>query len=353
MTVNVLHVAESFSAGVATAIEGYIDHGPSEVRHSICGYRRPEIQVGDGLDSRVPFIALPHGKRQQLAAIWTALHETDADVIHLHSSWGGMFGRVALPRRRPRVVYTPHCYGFDRRDLTRVARSAIYLTESVLGWRIDAVGACSRNEARQASRLRPRRPVVELPYVLPTKLTDELTRLRRAAPRRDDRPIEIAAVGRVGPQKDPAFCAQVAELVAADPDLRERVRLSWIGGGDAGGEAILRRAGVTVTGWTTRDEATARLAQAHAYLHTAAWEGLPLTLLEAATLDLPLVLRRIPAVEEVIVPTRGFAPAELAHSIGALQNADFYDEAVAASRRFLADHAPARQRAALAELYGL
>jgi glycosyltransferase involved in cell wall biosynthesis len=353
MTVNVLHVAESFSAGVATAIEGYIDHGPPEVRHSICGYRRPEIQVGDALDSRVPFIALPHGKREQFAAIWRALHETDADVVHLHSSWGGMFGRVALPRRRPRVVYTPHCYGFDRQDLSRVARSAIRVTESVLGWRIDAVGACSHNEAQQASRLWPRRTIVDLPYVLPTKLTDALRQSRHAASSPGDRAIEIAAVGRVGPQKDPAFFAQVAELVAADTERREQVRLTWIGGGDADGEARLRRAGVEVTGWVTRGEATARLAHAHAYVHTAAWEGLPLTLLEAATLDLPLVLRRIPALEEVIVPTRGFEPAALAHSIGALQNPDRYDEAVAASRRFLADHTPDRQRAALAELYDL
>lgn len=353
MTVNVLHVAESFSAGVATAIEGYIDHGPSEVRHSICGYRRPGMQVGDSLDRRVPFIELPAGKREQLRAIWSALHETDADVVHLHSSWGGMFGRVALPRRRPRVVYTPHCYGFDREDLPRVARSAIHVTESVLGWRLDAIGACSRNEAQQASRLWPRRPVIDLPYVLPTTLTDELTRSRHDAPRHDDGLLEIAAVGRVGPQKDPAYFARVAELVADEPRLRDQVRLVWIGGGDADCEAMVRRAGVEVTGWITRGEATARLAHAHAYLHTAAWEGLPLTLLEAATLELPLVLRRIPALEEVIVPTRGFGPSALAHSIGALLDADHYDEAVAASRRFLADHTPDRQRAALAELYGL
>jgi glycosyltransferase involved in cell wall biosynthesis len=353
MTVHVLHVAESFSAGVATAIEGYIDHCPLGVRHSVCGYRRPGVQVGDTLDHRVPFIALPDGKRAQLGAIRAALRDTDADVVHLHSSWGGMFGRVAMPRRRPRVVYTPHCYGFDRQDLSRAARSAIRMAESLLGWRLDAVGACSQNEARQASNLWPHRPVIDLPYVLPSKLTDELTRLRRSAPPRDTDVLEIAAVGRVGPQKDPAFFAQIAELVRADAELRDRVRLIWIGGGDADGETMLRRAGVDVSGWIARNDALARLAHAGAYLHTAAWEGLPLTLLEAATLDLPLVLRRIPALEEVMVPTRAFGPDALAQSIRGLVCGDLRDAAVGASRRFLSDHTSERQQVALAKLYGL
>lgn len=353
MTVSVLHVAESFSAGVATAIEGYIDHGPPELRHTVCGYRRPGVQVGDALDTRVPFIALPSGKAAQFKSIWTALHETDADIVHLHSSWGGMLGRVALPRRRPRVVYTPHCYGFDRQDLPRVARSAIRVVESVLGWRLDAVGACSRNEAAQARRLWPRRSVVDLPYVLPTKLTEELVRYRREGPPDLSGQLEIAAVGRVGAQKDPAYFVEVADRIRFDAQLGERVRLVWIGGGDAAGEDALRRSGAELTGWVTRGEATARLAKAHAYLHTAAWEGLPLTLLEAATLRLPLVLRRIPALEEVMVPTRGFSPDSLALSIGGLRHADRYEEAVAASRRFLDEHTPDRQQMALAELYGL
>ncbi|MEO5842098.1 MAG: glycosyltransferase family 4 protein [Acidimicrobiales bacterium] len=351
MTISVLHVAESFSAGVATAIEGYIDHGPLGLRHTVCGYRRPGVQVGDTLDARVPFIALPSGKAAQFKSIWAALHETDADVVHLHSSWGGMLGRVALPLRRPRVVYTPHCYGFDRQDLPHLARSTIRVAESILGWRLDAVGACSRNEAAQARRLWPHRTVVDLPYVLPTKLTEELVRVRRDGGPDLDGPLEIAAVGRVGPQKDPAYFAAVADHVCTQPG--EPVRMVWIGGGDADGEDALRRSGVDVTGWITRGQATARLSQAHAYLHTAAWEGLPLTLLEAATLRLPMVLRRIPALEEVMVPTRGFGPASLAASIADLRHRDRYEEAVDASRRFLDEHTPDRQRVALADLYGL
>jgi glycosyltransferase involved in cell wall biosynthesis len=264
-----------------------------------------------------------------------------------------MLGRLALPRRRPRVVYTPHCYGFDRQDLPHVARSTIRVVESILGWRLDAVGACSRNEAAQARRLWPRRTVVELPYVLPTTLTEELVRSRREGPPDLSGQLEIATVGRIGPQKDPAYFAQIADRVRSDAELREQVQMVWIGGGDADGEASLRRCGVDITGWVTRAEATARLSQAHAYLHTAAWEGLPLTLLEAATLQLPLVLRRIPALEEVVVPTRGFGPASLAASIGELRHRDRYEEAVAASRRFLDEHTPERQQLALAQLYGV
>ncbi|WP_237342687.1 glycosyltransferase [Vibrio vulnificus] len=42
-----------------------------------------------------------------------------------------------------------------------------------------------------------------------------------------------------------------------------------------------------------------RLRNADIYLHTAAWEGMPLTILEAAKLTRPMVIRKIGATKDL------------------------------------------------------
>ena len=343
---RVLHLAESFSAGVATAIEGYLDNSPADVESVVCGYRRPGVQVGDGVGARAKFIDLPQGKAPQFQAVRRVLRAETFDVLHLHSSWAGLFGRVGAPRNRPRIVYTPHCFAFDRLDLGRATRVALRLVERALGVRLDAVGACSVNEMRQARALLPSKTVVQLPYVLPSQLVAELTSMRAAkAPTQQ---LDVCVVGRVDRQKDPEFCTQIARILRAD---REPVTITWIGGGRPELESQLRDAGVDVTGWTDRATALQRLAKADVYLHTAAWEGLPLTLLEAATLDVPMALRRIPALDELDLPTLRNSPADIADAIRGLRDDDFRESVRHAGQQFLEQHQPAAQTAALTELY--
>ena len=75
------------------------------------------------------------------------------------------------------------------------------------------------------------------------------------------------------------------------------MRLKWIGGGGSDAHlAELLAAGVEVTGWLEQDIAVKELAGCDIYLHTAAWEGYPMTILEAFELGLPVVARGIPAL---------------------------------------------------------
>jgi glycosyltransferase involved in cell wall biosynthesis len=72
---------------------------------------------------------------------------------------------------------------------------------------------------------------------------------------------------------------------------------------------------VHVTGWLPRADALSLLATAHVYLHTAAWEGSPITLLEAADLRVPVVARSIPALDSLGYDPSLRDPAAVAHRI--------------------------------------
>jgi glycosyltransferase involved in cell wall biosynthesis len=111
----------------------------------------------------------------------------------------------------------------------------------------------------------------------------------------------VVTIGRITNQKDPAFFLEVK--AAADASL-PGLAWTWVGAGDPGTAIRLSEAGVQVTGWVPRAEALVLLVTAHVYLHTAAWEGSPITLLEAADLGVPVVARSIPALDSL-----GYDPA--------------------------------------------
>lgn len=204
-------------------------------------------------------------------------------VIHAHSTIGGVVARAAMPRRHmARLVYTPHCFASERQDISKAARFATLGLERLLVSRTDAFAACSVREQRLAQGIARGRQVELVPSVAPT------------SSRRTNSPAiptyDVYGVGRLSPQKDPSlFAAVVTRLRQRRPTLKAL----WIGGGDHHLEAALTSAGVEVTGWLANDAAMNRTDEARIYLHTAAWEGFPLSVLEATSLKHPTIVRDI------------------------------------------------------------
>lgn len=101
----------------------------------------------------------------------------------------------------------------------------------------------------------------------------------------------VVCVARLVNQKDPSrFLRLAAKLFQKEP----KSRFLWIGDGD-GREAFHKEAealgltgSIDCTGWL--DEPRRLLAGADLYLHPAAYEGLPLSILEAMAAGLPCVL---------------------------------------------------------------
>ena len=115
----VLHVVEAYGAGVAAVVHDYIASVP-EVRHVVLAYRRPGAQLNERCGAL--FMEMPAGRAAQVRAVRLAIRTLQPDVIHAHSSYAGAYVRLAGPRSGARIVYSPHCYGFERRDLVYVCR---------------------------------------------------------------------------------------------------------------------------------------------------------------------------------------------------------------------------------------
>jgi len=66
----------------------------------------PQLALGV---TRLPMRRNPHPSDLiALAKVMRKIAETETDVIHCHGAKGGLYGRLAMPRKRALRVYTPH-----------------------------------------------------------------------------------------------------------------------------------------------------------------------------------------------------------------------------------------------------
>jgi glycosyltransferase involved in cell wall biosynthesis len=180
------------------------------------------------------------------------------------------------------------------------------MAEYVLTARAPRVAACSPLEASHAKRF-PRADVVYVPNVMPSIGPET----RRAAAATGN----VVAVGRLCAQKAPELFGRAASIARMRGHDWNWI---WIGGGDDDLAAYLSSCGVTVTGWRPRSEVVTMLRTASAYVHTAAWEGAPITLLEAAASGLPIFARNSDALASLGAQPLWSTTAELIDQLGEL-----------------------------------
>lgn len=252
---RVLHVTECHAGGVSKAIQTLVQAYPAEHHLLWTGAEHPARDSAYAKAER-----LPSSHIGRVRAIAKAVRTIQPDVVHAHSSWAGMYSRIA-PINVP-IVYEPHCFVFDDPGRVLPLRVVYRLVESVLSWRTQVTVVLSPHEQRLAANLRPGNPTAFLPNI--ASISGPVVRPQTVTKR-------VVMAGRVAPQKDPAFFAQVARIVRAAQADADFV---WVGSGD---DAEMLRdladSGVKVTGWLDEAGVQGALLEASVYLHSASYEA--------------------------------------------------------------------------------
>ncbi|GAA1744471.1 glycosyltransferase [Aeromicrobium alkaliterrae] len=335
---RVLHVSEALGGGVTSAVTAMVEATP-EIDHHL--FARPREQHDVGIDTARHFASVHPMSGNPLVAVAelrALVRETFPDVVHAHSSVAGVVVRMA-GLDRPGVVYSPHCFAFERRDVSGLARRAFRTVERALASRTDLFLAVAPYEMDLAADLGHQ----SLAYV-PNRAT--LVPSVRAEFRT---PLRIVTVGRVAAQKDWRYMVHLKRFV--DDQIGLDATWEWLGDGDPEGERELDDIGIDVSGWIDRSEVLDRLAGAQIYVHTAAWEAAPISILEAATLGLPLAIRSEPALDSLALPGLSRGVAALAARLEALADEPAWSAARDASLALAGRHSAEAQNQHLLRAY--
>ena len=303
------HVVELAIGQVATGhrIEIVAGHGgPAAERAAAAGI---PIRI-------VPELGASHGRfsqRAALAAVTRALGDIRPDLVHGHSSNGGLHARLAARRLGLPSVYTAHGWPFQK-GAPWMQRIMSFAGEFVGGHVGDAVIVLTETERERALRARvvPRGRL----WVVPNGISDVPPDLRRGEPAGDRSPV-LVVVARFAP---PKMQAQLVDALAGLTDLPWT--LQFVGDGP---DLAACRAKVddvsTLRGRVAflghRDDVAEILAASDVGILWSRYEGLPISVMEYMRAGLCCVASDLPGVralfgEEpagVVVPS----DADLAH----------------------------------------
>lgn len=336
-TPRILHVVESLGGGVVSSVLAMVDATPDLDHHLAFWPWRDHADTGDELAVFRSVHTLSTKPVRAVLDLRDLVHGLRPGRVHAHSSYAGLLARAV--DLDVDVVYSPHCFAYERRDLGPAGRLALRQVERALVRRTAVLVACSPREAMLAEALGHREVVL-----VPNRALDPpAVRARHAEE------LRVVAVGRVSAQKDWRHLLAVKDRV--EREHGRPITWEWLGGGDPDGEHALRDHGVAVAGWLPRGEVLRRLGDAQAYLHTAAWEAAPISIIEAASVGLPIAARGIGTLVSLGVPGVAATVGDLADRLVALHDPAVWVTEQQRSLTFAARHSADVQRERLNAAY--
>ncbi len=340
---RILHVSEVHWGGVVTLLEHFTAE-QAAAGHEVHVLAHPDLPALDpgvhvhrwDVDRSRPQSFV--GAVRRLRAL---VRELDPDVVHLHSFFAGLLGRLPgglSGLSGTATVYQPHAWS-DHLSARRAVTVAVRGSERLSARRTDLLVANCRDEIERGVDLgvhTPGRPIsvsVDLDRFRPPT-AEERTAARRSLGLGDDRVALV--LGRLARQKGQDLLLPVWARTRP-----ERTTLALVGPGDLdwarahAGEQW----GRTVLAPGGTDDVLPWLWAADALVLCSRYETVALVVAEAMSVGLPVVATAVDGVAEVLV--EGDEPAA-----GAVVPLDDMDGLVAALTRLLDDPEQHRRESA-------
>lgn len=285
---KIVHVVECFAGGVFSFLSNLTNELDKEEYIVIYGINRDNTPSNfkEKFPSNIKFIPWKSAGRslnplKDIKALWELyiiLKNIDnIDIIHLHSSKAGFLGRIVsfLLGKSKKTIYTPHAISFLRLDVSPKKRKIFIWMEKFASFFGGKIIACSQSEKEAIEEQGIKNATFINNGIKPLQIEKKVNTSDKTT---------IISVGRLSIQKNPKLFNDIALEFIDNPNIQ----FIWCGDGELKSE--LTSPNIKCTGWIERKELENYLSYADIYLSTSLWEGLPLSVLEAMSIGLPVVL---------------------------------------------------------------
>ena len=316
--VAIAQVVEAFAYGTAKSVRqlcGLLS--PADRVTVFYGQRQgTELDLKE-LDPRVQWQALPgKGKTKHftnLRHLEVALSKS-FDIVHGHSSYGGLYAKLLGPRLGLTTLYSPRGFAFLREDFPTVGRWGFRQIERLTSGRCLTV-CCGPYEHKLAKSLGGPTIqinngfVVEMPFGI------------------DSIGDYILGVGRICHQKGFDIFVETARRLPMK-------RFTWVGEAQKANEPLLNGLPSNLTLYPYIDHAILlnMIRRSRMILLPSRWEGLSRFLIESVCLGKAVVTSRFPANLDCLDPTgpnqysNGFACQAIEEYVRAVRHLSEKDE---------------------------
>ena len=234
----------------------------------------------------------------------------DVDLVHLHTVRAGFLGCVACLFSGTPIVYTGHSWRFLQKD-SFLQKSLFYLIEQFICRKADAITFIACDDHSLGKRYRF--PINGKSRIVRTRINrkafaggEEGIRKVRERWGLSASDFVVGNVSHLGERKDPHTFLLAAAVIAGK---MPNARFLWVGEGELRREAVewIRELGLkgkaVITGFVPPTEVPDHLHAMDVFLFTSREEGVPLAMLEAQAVGLPVVSSRYigSAIEELLV----------------------------------------------------
>ena len=301
--IEIIHCAETIKGGITTYLRELIPLQASAYGSSAVRLVVPKSQAGEIADvgDTVPF----HDGGGRLvsslrlaAAVIGQIRRHRPSIVHVHSTFAGLFVRPLLALLFPRlkIVYCAHGWAWDRPD-GRIAKTVVSAAERRLLRLTSAVVCISRHDYQAAlsARLNAR-----LLHVVLNGLNTEGPSARKGVFSWPEDVLRVLYVGRFDHQKGFDVLLEAARLMksaacivmAGAPVLADAHYMSLLDERDPRVELV---------GWQDPSGLAALFESADVVVIPSRWEGFGLVALEAMRAGVAVVASRVGGLAEVVV----------------------------------------------------
>lgn len=234
------------------------------------------------------------------------------DVIHIHSSFAGLMGRLALVgilRDRPKVIYCSHGWSFLIPELPFFKKIAYTLIERALSLQTDCILNISKHEYKKSieNGLSPNKS-----YLVPSGIHHQqkevlLSNIQMKNLFISSSSLKLAFIGRFDRSKGIDI---LLERISSEK-LKREVELLVIGSSVLGDvelnlDSYKENKKFNFLGWVKSDEIDAYISQVDAVIIPSRWEGFGLVGLEAMRNKKPIIVSDRGALPELVDQSNGF-----------------------------------------------